>query len=133
MAASIEFPNSREVLWDRSTISQSHFIKAADVIPPLYISAVSVLSMLDELSSTDLTIERRAYAYHVNSLDKKESSSQIPLKSIIGSHKSVLKIDGNFFDEHKQKATNTESSVTIPISRCGLSDFDLSFDKDSTQ
>lgn len=133
MAASIEFPYSRGILWDRTAISQSRIVKAADVIPPLYISAVSVLSMLDELSSTDLTIERRAYAHHVNLLDKKESSSQIPLKSMIGSHKSVLKIDGNFFDEQKQRESNTESSVTIPISRCGLSDFGLLFEKDSTQ
>lgn len=132
MASSIDFPNTRDILWDRTAINKVCLLKAVDVIPPLYISAVSVLSILEELNSTDTTIERRAVAQHINQLDKKQSSSQIPFKSIIGSHTSVLKIDGNFFEEQRQSAKNTESSVTIPISPRSLSDFGLSFEKEST-
>lgn len=133
MAANVEFPNNRDVLWDRSTISDVSYVKAVDVIPPLYISAASVQSILEELSSTTTTIERTAVVQHVSELDSRQSSSHSPLKSIIGLHSSVLKVDGNFFENQRHNSTNSECSLTIPISPRKLSDFGLLFEKDSTR
>ena len=132
MAAVVDFPSSRGILWDRTAISNACYIKAGDVIPPLFLSSVSVLSLLKELSSTDITIERRAMCEHLSMLGLTEGSSHIPIKSIIGSHTSVLKIDGNFFEDQKQNNMTSESCLTIPISPRPMSDFGLSFERDST-
>lgn len=132
MAAVVDFPSSRGILWDRTAVSNAYFIKAMDVIPPLFLSSVSVLSLLDELSSTDITIERRAVAEHLSLLEIAEGNRHSPIKSIIGAHTSVLKIDGNFFDDQKQNSMTSESCLTIPISSRPMSDFSLAFDKDST-
>lgn len=133
MAANVEFPNNRDVLWDRSIISDVSYVKAVDVIPPLYISSASVLSILEELSSTNTTIERTAVVQHVSDLDSRQSNSHSPLKSIIGLHSSVLKVDGSFFENQRQSNTSSECSLTIPISPRQLSDYGLLFEKDSTR
>ena len=132
MAAVIDFPHSRGILWDRTAISSVSFIKSGDVIPPLFISSESILSLLEELNSTDVTIERRAIIEHINLLVAKEGNSPVPMRSIIGSHTSVLKLDGNFFEEQRHSSMNSESSLTIPISPRPIDDFSLSFEKDST-
>lgn len=130
MATNVKFPNNRSILWDRTLISGVYCINAVDVIPPLHISAVSIFSILEELQTTETTIERRALIQHISLLDDQYSRSQFPFRSIIGSHTSVLKIDANL---ERKNETHSESCLTIPIFRRPLSDFCLSFEKDSTQ
>ena len=133
MAANVEFPNNRSILWDRTFIRELSCINAIDVIPPLHISANSTFSILEELHSTETTIERRAFIQHISLLDCHHSQSRFHHKSIIGSHTSVLKIDACFFDQERQNDAHSESCLTIPIFRRPLGDFGLSFEKDSTQ
>ena len=128
MAAIVDFPRSRGILWDRTAVSSACFIKAGEVIPPLFISSNSILSLLEELSSTDATIERRAVAEHVNQLVATEGNSPVTMKSIIGSHASILKMD----DGQRQGNNDAESCLTIPISPRPMSDFSLSFEREST-
>ena len=132
MAAVIAFPNSRGILWDRTAISSTSLIKSGDVIPPLFISSESILSLLEELNTSDMTIERRATVEHKDLLVVKEGNSPVHMRSIIGSHTSVLKLDGTFFEERKHTNVKCESSITIPISPRPPTDFSLSFEKDST-
>ena len=132
MAAVIAFPNSRGILWDRTAISSTSLIKSGDVIPPLFISSESILSLLEELNTSDMTIERRATVEHKDILVAKEGNSPVHMRSIVGSHTSVLKLDGTFFEERKHTNVKCESSITIPISPRPPTDFSLSFEKDST-
>jgi hypothetical protein len=130
MATVVDFPNSRNVLWDRTTVTGIQILKAGDVIPPLLISALSVRTLLDELSSTDTTIERKVIAESKNNLNK-ETNSQISLKSVVGSHNSVFRVDGNPFDSTLNQM-HMESCLTIPISPRPLTDFELAFQKDAS-
>lgn len=133
MATNVEFPNNRSILWDRTLISGVYWINAIDVIPPLHIPAVSIFSILEELHTTETTIERRALIEHISLLDDQHSRSQFQYRSVIGSHTSVLKIDANFFDQERKNETHSELCLNIPIFRRPISDFGLSFEKDSTQ
>ena len=128
MAAVVDFPRSRGILWDRTSVSSACFIKAVEVIPPLFIGSNSILSLLEELSSTDATIERKVVAEHVNELVATEGNSPVTMKSIIGSHASILKMD----DSQRHGNTGSESCLTIPISPRPMSDFSLPFEREST-
>lgn len=114
-----------ELQYNRSPIEVVQFIRSMDVIPPLYFCTTSIFSLLNDLSSTDTTIQRRTTAM---SFSEKESNDQT-LKSVIGFHTSVLKVDKNIDDDMDG---NTELSLSIPISPRPLTDSKLIFQKDAT-
>jgi hypothetical protein len=63
-------------------------LEAVDVIPPLYFSSSSILSLLNQLSSTD------TQCCTTGSLISENETENQAIKSIIGHHTSVLKVDG---------------------------------------
>jgi hypothetical protein len=77
------------------------YLEAVDVIPPLYFSSSSILSLLNQLSST------HTQCYTIGSLISESETENQAIKSVIGYHTSVLKVDGRITNMYMLMNVNT--------------------------
>jgi hypothetical protein len=141
-----QFPKSRSVLWDRSTQTEPQILSSTCIVPPLYLSPFSVQSLLDELSSSDVTIERRAVVDRVEFLSKLDSDvlKRPLMRKALGHQSSILKIESNFYerrlegreDECRRPApycSHADVGLTIPVTLRDRAEDEFVFDDLATE
>ena len=139
----MEFPSNRKEMWDRSPIANddgtltSTTITSSDVIPPVYLSAAAIRSLLEEMmSSVDTNFERKAYVEMLSGLSQLDRDffdhSHSAVKSMLVKHASILRID-DMNDGISRSvggdlgAAMTAAALTIPISSRHDTDTELLF------
>ena len=137
----MEFPSNRTEMWDRSPIANddgittSTTITSSDVIPPVYLSAAAIRSLLEEMmTSVDTNFERKAYVEMLSGLGQMDRDffdhAHSAVKSMLVKHASILRIDdtnGIPRTEEGDLAAAATAALTIPISSRIDTDTELLF------
>ena len=142
----MEFPTIRTEMWDRSPIANddgnvsSTTFSSSDMIPPVYLSAAAIRSLLEEMATTvDTNFERKAYVEMLSGLGQLDRDffdhAHSAVKSMLVKHASVLRIDDDMngiprSDEGDLVAA--AAALTIPISSRVDTDTELLFPPNTT-
>ena len=137
-----QFPISRGILWDREPVESPHYVRSADVIPPLYFSKGAVQSLLLDTmqqqkkgSRVANSHDRTATIIAIDSIPEEErvSLTRDPtIRSTISTSPYVMQISESTGNESAKSPNNNGCFVTIPISSRPANDANLDFDANNT-